>query len=534
MSIAIALLDSLFSPCHVRDGLRVVRPHTDIALGVLEEFEPAAPLLGVHDSKHLFAFAAHLRRIVDSPTEVVRLDGYRFTHVLGRAVFARRPDGVFDLYFWRRPAEHGRWTLRHEPDDRTPLLDLPRGSLWLDDFRKMLVEESRSRIHNAALADQWAAWAWEIIERRVIRSIDYRRLRSLIRGALELDSGILHTLRKRRRHSGGPAWFVIEYNRELRRRETTKTLETEAPSLLPLYQGLATYKDFDASLEPKRALQRLAASRGVKPRTWKWLAQSGRHGAALFQVASREFFPWDEARNALEYLDVLAILAPARRPSADTLRQILSSYSTRPQNPASYANPMRDAGAALRHIVRLLERPATLGEPARDPQELHAVLAWTIDCSRREFDRAQRQGGWAWLLRQATQHRLDLQRKASTALRWRAPTCTIETGAYRIVPLSSAQALWDEAIAMRHCADNYVGASANGQVHLFSIRNRREKRLATVCLKRDSVAGWSLQAIRGKANSEPSAAVSAVVEELLARVNPRAESRGVNLREPRR
>lgn len=524
MTVAIALLDSLFKPCHVRDDLRELPVSFGPRLESLRGLHPPTPLHEGHDVDHFVSFAAYVKEFADAPVQIVRIDGYRFTHILGRMVFARRPDGVFDLFFWRRSGSNGRWILQQEPDDLTPLLDLPRGSLWLDQLRELLDREAIQRLGDTRLARQWAAWAWRCIDQHVIRHIDLRRLRSRIRGAVGLDLDILHVLHQRRRHCDGPYWFVIEYNREQRRRAQSRILEREAPSLLPLYWGLSSHKDFDLQLEPKQALQRFAASRGIKPRTWKWLAHSGRRGATLCRIASREFFPWNEERNALEYLDVLAILAPARRPRIETLRQVLSLFSTRAAQPASYAVPIRAFGASLRHVLRLLERASTGGYRSLDLESLHTILAWLSDTDCTELTRSQRQGGWKWLMRQAEQHRLRLQRMPSSNASWEPPVATIETGPYRIVPLASAAAMWEESIAMRHCADRYIPSCENGHHHLFSIRSRCGKRVATVCLSRESESSWSLTAVAGKANSEPSAAVRSAAKELLAEVNREADA----------
>jgi len=524
MTVALALLDSLFKPCHVRDDLRALPMPTDPRLETLRPLRPPPLLRDGHDVDHLISFAAHVKEIADSPVQIVCIDGYRFTHILGRLVFARRPDGVFDLFFWRRLATNGHWTLQQEPDDLTPLLDLPRGSLWLDQLRELLEREAIQRLGDIPHARQWAAWAWRCIDQCVLQHIDLRRLRSRIRGAVGFDLDVLRVLRQRRRHGDGPYWFVIEYNREQRRRAQSRILEHEAPSLLPLYWGLSIHKEFNLELEPKKALQRFAASRGIKPRTWKWLAHSGRRGATLCRAVSREFFPWNEECNALEYLDVLAILAPTRRPRIETLRQVLSLFSTRAARPASYAEPMRAFGASLRHVLRLLERAPIRGDRSLDSESLHAILAWLSDTNCTELTRSQRQGGWKWLMRQAEQHRLRLQRMPSSNASWEPPVATIETGPYRIVPLASAAAMWEESIAMRHCADRYIPSCETGHHHLFSIRSRCGKRLATVCLRRESESEWSLTAVAGKANSEPSIAVRIAAKKLLAEVNREADA----------
>lgn len=92
-------------------------------------------------------------------------------------------------------------------------------------------------------------------------------------------------------------------------------------------------------------------------------------------------------------------------------------------------------------------------------------------------------------------------KKKKRELVWESALGACEFGDYLIIPLTSSWALRREGRAMRHCAGSYDTRCAQGQARVFSIRNRRGERIATLSLV-SAGNDWYLEQIKGVANEE--------------------------------
>jgi hypothetical protein len=507
-------LTSLFTCSFHRPNLRALPPTLDNALSSLREVIPPPDVAAVHSSDHLVSFAHHVQQILKRPVEVKELDGHRLVHILGQAVLARTPEGTLDLYVWCRSPRNDRWLLQPVEPNRTPFLDFPRTTLWTNNLRDALQREAKTRIGHDAWAERWAKWAWSWIAFKIVSRVDIRRLRSRIRGALDLDPSVLSLLRRRRRFVMDATWFVHDYNTELHDRERTLLLQREAPALLPFYWALREYPDFDRSIEPKRALREFARSHGVTPQQWKLIAGAGDKGQRLYRALCREFFFGDERHNAVTYFALVRLLRPKRLPPLDFWRQILSLCGTRSNPPdESYAIFLAPYQDIMRHLVRLADARVEAGEASLPAEDLHAVLAWIADCGIKNLTATERRGGWAFLVHRAAHHRALLRPPAALPLEWEPLLPPFEVDQLRVIPLASSTAVWEEALVMRHCADRYIGKCANRDAALFSLQRHDGKRIATLAFVNNGTK-WVLLELAGKANSEPSIEVCKVAAEI--------------------
>jgi|GEM_PF-1380582 len=487
-----------------RPNLRALPSHEDSLLTALRAVAPSKDLSHVHDVDHLVSFTQHVRDLVARPVEIREVEGQRCVHVLGQAVFVRADEGTYDLLVWWRASESDPWALHRAPMDRTPFLDFPRTNLWKENLAAALLDEARCRIADSEIAFRWAAWAWSWVEFKAIALIDVRRLRSKIRGALDLDRRVLRALNRRRRLQPGIQWSMSDYNRELVGIDASTLVEREAPSLLPLLWGLRDHPQFDAAIEPKKALRLLARSLGVTPQQWRLIATSGRRGLTTYRALSRDFWAGDERQNALDYLALVRLLRPKRMPSIGLWSQMLAIAGSR-RNPPSepYAEALAMHRDALQHLVRLAETRAEEGKRDFPEEELHAVMAWVSDRRIAKFNRIQRTSGWDFLVRRALQYRARVRNPDFAGCSWDGLLPSYDMGHLRVEPLDSDEKLWDEAIVMRHCADTFVERCLRGETAIFSIRRHCGKRIATVAFSRLGEA-WVLCDTSGKANSEPS------------------------------
>lgn len=514
-------LTPVFTCSFHRPHPRALPPSLDNALSSLREVLPPTDLIAVHSTDHLISFAHHVQQILVHPIEVKEFDGYRLVHILGQAVLARTPSDTLDLYVWWRASEDKPWLLHPIVPDRTPFLDFPRTDLWTDNLKKTLEREARARIGLTPRAERWASWAWSWIALKVISRVDVRRLRAQIRGALDLDPVVLSLLRRRRHFASGALWFVNDYNAERVHRDTTLLLEREAPALLPLYWALRDHPDFDPSLEPKKALRQLARLLGITPQQWKSLAKSGHRGQRVYRAVCREFFVGTERENALSYLKMIRLLRPKRLPTIELWRQVLSLCGTC-HNPSStdHADYLVDYQETLRHLVRLADTRATAQEKRLPAEEVHAVLGWIADCYITRLTRSQRSAGWDFLVRRAEHYRKAIRQPFAAPLAWEPVLPAFEAGQLRVIPLTSAEALWDEAIEMRHCADRYIAQCAQHDAVLFSLQRHTGKRIATMAFI-DNGTKWVPLELAGKANSEPTLEVRKVaglIDERMQRI----------------
>ena len=195
-----------------RSNLQALRGREDSLLTALRAVKPPKDIAHMHDAEHLASFTQHVRNIVAHPVEIREIEGQRYVHILGQAVFERGGDGQYRLFVWWRPTGNEPWALYAIEMDRTPVTDFPRTSLWKQNLREVLTEEAIRRISDSTLARCWANWAWSWVHFKVMAMLDIRRLRAQIRGALDLDLMALSVLRFRRSSNLDLQWTMNDYN----------------------------------------------------------------------------------------------------------------------------------------------------------------------------------------------------------------------------------------------------------------------------------------------------------------------------------
>ena len=227
-----------FTCSYQRPNLRALPRREDALVSALRHVALPKELAHVHDADHFVSFTQHARDIVDLPVEIREIDGQRYIHILGQAVFARGSDGRYRLFVWWRPARNEPWALYAIEMDRTPVVDFPRTSLWKQNLREVLTGEAVRRLSDPTLARRWADWAWSWVHFKVMAMLDIRLLRAEIRGALDLNLLALSLLRFRRRSNLELQWTMNDYNeaiQEIDERFVTKALRGELNLRLPLH-----------------------------------------------------------------------------------------------------------------------------------------------------------------------------------------------------------------------------------------------------------------------------------------------------------
>jgi hypothetical protein len=87
------------------------------------------------------------------------------------------------------------------------------------------------------------------------------------------------------------------------------------------------------------------------------------------------------------------------------------------------------------------------------------------------------------------------------SLHWRVPLHPVTIGDYTAVPLTCGRDLWEESIAMRHCADLYGERCKSGSFLVLSVRDAGGHRKATIALEQRKGV-WALAHAVGPANRQ--------------------------------
>ena len=195
----------------------------------------------------------------------------------------------------------------------------------------------------------------------------------------------------------------------------------------------------------------------------------------------------------------------ARSPStSETVERVSCVAIAKPSADRRSCIPNRDA------------TPIRPSEPLK--QELH--------CRRNPLALRRERGD-----RRAEHYRNALRQPFTAPLAWEPVLPAFEAGQLRVIPLTSAEAVWHEAIEMRHCADRYIAQCAQHDAAFFSLQRHTGKRIATMAFI-DNVTKWVPLELAGKANSEPTLEVRKVaglIDERMQRIPIRARPEELKL-----
>jgi hypothetical protein len=291
--------------------------------------------------------------------------------------------------------------------------------------------------------------------------------------------------------------------------------------MFPLLARWLTLPDagVHGSAEPSARFKQACLSCGVKPAQWSLLAAPGSPLMSIWKIFIREFLGQRFGEPAEDFLGVIALLKPTREIDPDVWRIILSMVGTRASAPESYADELAPVCGTLRHIIRLLEAGKAPQNRDQRITELHEICAWVADRVVRQILPQQRRRGWAFLVRSARKHAEQRQRALELeSLHWHVPLHPVTVGDYTAVPLTCGRDLWEESIAMRHCADLYGERCKSGSFLVLSVRDAGGHRKATIALEQRK-GDWKLAHAVGPANRQLGKAFDEVIETTLTLLN---------------
>jgi hypothetical protein len=145
----------------------------------------------------------------------------------------------------------------------------------------------------------------------------------------------------------------------------------------------------------------------------------------------------------------------------------------------SYLALMTPAMSNLRHLTTLAQAEFSHPDASKE-QLINVVVHWLTESTTRALTRTQRQGGWQYLLREATRFQRQREEMAlAQAVAWDVPFEAIQVGTFQLVGMASSAQLIEEGRRMRNCAASWLDKCASGSDMLVSVRDGESRRVAT-------------------------------------------------------
>ena len=229
---------------------------------------------------------------------------------------------------------------------------------------------------------------------------------------------------------------------------------------------------------------------------------------------------------------MIKLLKPTKRLDDEVWRSFLSLFGTRVNSPGSFSHSLAPFGDTLCHILRLIEAGKAPRERKLRNKELHEICAWVVDTRIHQLKPQQRKLGWAYLLKQAQLHTNQRRRsEALKILRWTTALQPMTFGQWTAIPLTCGADLWEESVAMRHCADLYGDRCMSGHTLITSVRDSEGKRKATLAFNRNE-GEWHLNHAVGPANRQVGKQFDELIDAILALLNGAVRSTGKRSKQP--
>lgn len=478
---------------------------------------PPEALRAAHDHVLLQQFWSRLMQVVREPTLSIETGDIRWVQVAGSAVLAFMPDGTVHPYLFE-PAADGTSGLAPLDAWTVVLQGCPYRNLWLKALARLASWEvqdhaaQRGVVLGVKQASDYADWAFANFGRQLARHADLRQMRSRVARVLAFEPAVVAMAARLPVTTRSDALILLgAYNRVQRHRAAFETLQREAPNLVPIFGALCDAADFPTRGQPSARLRKfLVEASGISPRCWRILCKDD--GRVLKPLAEFYEGPVDDA--ALEHLRLLDLLGIGAKSPKWLVRNLLAGWGNADSRWASYCGDAGKHPDLWVHVVRMLSKPRQAAPAAI---EFDLVRRWIFELPRDHApDSPQRAAGWPWLVRQASEWAEALRRQAQGQRIWSTWTETVSVDRWELRPLNSALALWEEAVAMRHCAERYGDRCQAGESVMFSVFDG-SRHVATALMDR-TPQGWSLGQVKGFANQEVAPRLSASLAAWMAKL----------------
>lgn len=328
---------------------------------------------------------------------------------------------------------------------------------------------------------QALAWLADTVEGLARRCIDGLRMREHLRRALALDPALLSAAR-RARPRDLPKQDICNdwWNRCIEHRELLLEVQALAPGLLPIVGQLVWAGKVSPHLRNVDFLRQIIDDKLTRS-DWRRLSrESPRPVWAMYRNGS--------IRSFRSLRGFLACWARLHRGLPTGMRMPLAMFDSLAR---TWVGPLADhtmppvrwpgTPAATRQAIERYFRARARGEGGRFVEdEWGPVVRWAADYAGTGRSPV---GHWSTLKRLAAEDERRV-RAGLAGKRWPCPLPRFEDERFAAIAICTGEALADEAIAMRHCADRLATKCADGNLQVYSLRDRfTGKRLASVSIE---------------------------------------------------
>lgn len=480
-------------------------------------FAPPPEHLDIYNALLLDDQWGRLIDLVRDPVkEIYTTQGYRAVQVLGQTVLLCLPNGLLHSWVWDSTQERGMH-LKRSAHDAVGLSGLCFERDWLLRLTELATLEIRTFVcFDEPRAHAYGAWCFELFARVLAEHADLAWMRKRIQHSLSLDRQIVGLAEETISPLGMQGTLTVsQYNHVCRRFAVLKDVRRESPQLIGLYEALCTHMDFPKDGEPVQRLKRFLKDKGLTQRGWNMvLSLTASDFRPIYAIYEGVLL--NAVLDYVLFLDALGF--HCARPQW-LVSAIWTGYGRAPNLNGGYLGDFAGQGCLVHasHVVRLYFEGKD-GPSEDQPNELKLVMEWLTSIDP-PLTRTQKQRGWNWLLRKATEwNAAEVLMAQAKYKHWPVPFRTLEVGSLVLRAISNDHDLMGEGKAMSHCVGSYAAKCSSGESLVFSVFESG-RHIATAEY-RIGEQGWCLNSAKGPRNRVLTTEVLATLSHAALKVGP--------------
>ena len=367
---------------------------------------------------------------------------------------------------------------------------------WMERLGEVLIDHMRTG-HEC-----WLTTVMRIFWRSTLRSVYWKRLRHAVRDALALDSEVLGWCRHGRSRHVNQLVTNHQYNEALSFSFAYEQIARDNPNLIWLYTFMLEENINLPFGDPIWAMKTWLTRKGVTSAGWRLLA----NGCERDFVHIRDWIGPDGELDGrdFELVSWLRFVPKLKRkiPFRGALQKLFlhDSFKWLGDGKVRFRNV--DISLPTFNILMAEAERRYRNGSLRSfiNEDLVEVMTW-LEAEHPEFDKNQIKSGWSCLAKQVVRWKVECEAYDTLfLLKWESCLPRIALGSWNVLPLTDAWMIREEALRQHHCADRYLQECLSGGYRLFSVRNAKDKRVATIGIERKNNE-WESFGIRGLANA---------------------------------
>ena len=439
-----------------------------------------------------------LVNVVRNPVQVLTTsDGFRALQVLSQTVLLFLPNGLLHAWVWDQDPQRGM-QLKRASHDAVALMGRYFEDDWFIRLTELATHEIRTHVSfDAHRAYAYAQWTFDVFGKVLAQHADLPWMRSRIKHLMALDPKITEIANQTISSFELPGSLAVsQYNAALRRFAVLNDVGRDSAQLVGLYALMCTHPHFAVNGEPVQRLKHFLKSKGLTQSGWTMVLKLS---CSDFDVV-RDFYTGSLQHAVVDYLLILDGLGLHEQQPRGLIESVFRAHGAISSEQESLNTLFASQGylKLAAHVARL----HTCGQIQRgDGQidDIKVVLDW-LNTVQKPLTRAQKQGGWSWLLSRAKEWQIDeYLSELAHSNRWSVPFTTLKVGPYVLRALASSHDLLVEGRTMRHCVGSYSSLCASGNSLIVSV-STTAKAVATAQYRK-SGDRWCLHSALGPRNT---------------------------------